>query len=144
MDIFAQIGINTTAFIQFGFFAIAMIFLSKFVFKDYAHALDERQKRTKGGEDLATEYHKKSVELQSEYESKLREVNAEIKTIYDTSKAEANRKYEDQVSAARAEAEGLVSKNRKEITAAVQSASAELKNQTNAVAMAITTKLLGK
>ena len=30
MDIFAQIGINTTAFIQFGFFAIAMIFSPRF------------------------------------------------------------------------------------------------------------------
>ncbi|UYL10562.1 ATP synthase F0 subunit B [Bdellovibrio sp. SKB1291214] len=144
MDIFGQLGINTTAGIQFVFFAIALLFLTKFVFTPYAHALEERQNKTKGGEDLAAEYQAKSVELQSEYESKIRALNLEIKNIVDASKSEANKQYETAVAKSRSEAEQLVSSNRTKIVAAVETASKELKSQTQAVALAITSKLLGK
>ncbi|QDK39564.1 ATP synthase F0 subunit B [Bdellovibrio sp. NC01] len=144
MDIFGQLGINTTAGIQFVFFAIALLFLTKFVFAPYAHALEERERKTKGGEDLALEYQAKSVELQSQYESKLRELNLETKAIIDASKAEANKQYESVVTKSRDEATKLVSDNRTKITTAVQAAASELKSQTQAVALAITSKLLGK
>ena len=144
MDIFGQLGINTTAAIQFVLFAIALVFLTKFVFGPYAHALEEGERRTKGGEELAHEFQTKSVELQSTYEAKAREVNSEIKNIFDTSKAAANKEYETAVSKARNETETLVQSNRAKISSAVSQAAAELKSQTNAVAMAITTKLLGK
>lgn len=144
MDIFGQLGINTTAGIQFVFFAIALLFLTKFVFTPYAHALEERQNKTKGGEDLAAEYQAKSVELHSEYETKIRALNVEIKNIVDASKAEANKQYETAVAKSRSEADQLVSSNRTKITAAVELASKELKSQTQAVALAITSKLLGK
>lgn len=144
MDIFGQLGINTTAAIQFVLFAIALVFLTKVVFGPYAHALEERERRTKGGEELAHEFQSKSVELQSTYEQKTRAVTAEIKAIFDTSKTAANKEYETTVSAARTQAEKLVQTNREKISAAVSQAASDLKSQTSAVAMAITTKLLGK
>ena len=144
MDIFGQLGINTTAAIQFVLFAIALVFLTKVVFGPYAHALEERERRTKGGEELAHEFQSKSVELQSTYETKTREVNAEIKAIFDTTKAAANKEYELSVSTARTQADKLVQTNREKISSAVSQAANELKSQTQAVAMAITTKLLGK
>jgi len=142
MDIFGQLGINTTAAVQFVLFAIALIFLSKVVFGPYAHALEERQRRTKGGEDLALEYQNKSVELQTEYETKTRELNSQIKGIIDAAKSQATKDYEALVAKARSESEKLVHDNRTKIAASVQGAAAELKSQTTAVAMAITTKLL--
>jgi F-type H+-transporting ATPase subunit b len=144
MDIFGQLGINATAGIQFVFFAIALLFLTKFVFTPYAHALEERQNKTKGGEDLALEYQAKSVELHTEYEHKMRALNLEIKTIVDASKTEANKQYESVVTKSRAEADQHITNNRSKITAAVESASKELKAQTQTVALAITSKLLGK
>ena len=144
MDIFGQLGINTTAAIQFVLFAIALVFLTKVVFGPYAHALEERERRTKGGEELAHEFQSKSVELQSTYEAKTREVNAEIKAIFDSTKSAANKEYETSVSSARAQADKLVQTNREKISSAVSQAANELKSQTQAVAMAITTKLLGK
>ncbi len=142
MDIFGQLGINTTAAFQFVLFAIALTFLSKVVFAPYAHALEERQKRTKGSEDLALEYQTKSIEMQNEYEGKLRDLNSQIKTSVDQAKAEATKDYEALVSKARQESEELVQNNRQKVTASVQQAMADLKSQTSAVAMAITTKLL--
>lgn len=142
MDIFGQLGINTTAAFQFVLFAIALTFLSKVVFAPYAHALEERQKRTKGSEDLALEYQTKSIEMQNEYEGKLRDLNSQIKTSVDQAKAEATKDYEALVSKARQESEELVQNNRQKVAASVQQAMADLKSQTSAVAMAITTKLL--
>lgn len=142
MDIFGQLGINTTAAFQFVLFAIALTFLSKVVFAPYAHALEERQKRTKGSEDLALEYHTKSIEMQNEYEGKLRDLTSQIKMSVDQAKAEATKDYELLVNKARQESEELVLSNRQKVTASVQQAMAELKSQTSAVAMAITTKLL--
>ncbi len=144
MDIFGQLGINSTAGIQFVFFAIALLFLNKVVFTPYAHALEERERKTKGGEDLALEYQAKSIELQTQYETKVRELNLEIKTIVDASKAEANKQYESVVSKTRTDADKTISENRKKVSAAVQSAAQELKSQTQTVALAITSKLLGK
>lgn len=144
MNILGQLGINTTAAIQFVLFAISLVFLTKVVFGPYAHALEERERRTKGGEDLANEFHSKSVELQSTYEAKTREVNVEIKNIFDTTKANANKEYELAVSQARSQADKLVQTNREKISSAVSQAATELKSQTNAVAMSITSKLLGK
>lgn len=142
MDIFGQLGINTTAAFQFVLFAIALTFLSKVVFAPYAHALEERQKRTKGSEDLALEYQTKSIKMQNEYEGKLRDLNSQIKTSVDQAKAEATKDYEALVNKARQESEELVQNNRQKVTASVQQAMADLKSQTSAVAMAITTKLL--
>ncbi len=144
MDILHQIGINATAAIQFVFFALALLFLNKVVFTPYAHAFEERQKRTEGGENLALEFQKKSIELQSEYELKARAINSKTKEIFDASKAEANKSYEAAVGKSRDQANALVAENRKKLTDSVQAASSELKKQTGLIAMAITNKLLGK
>lgn len=142
MDIFGQLGINTTTAFQFVFFCIALIFLSKVVFGPYAHALEERQRRTKGGEDLALEFQGKSVELHSTYEAKMRELNNEIKSIVDSAKSQATKEYENLVTNVRTESEKVVQGNRAQLITAVQAASQELKSQTTSVALAITNKLL--
>lgn len=144
MDIFGQLGINSTAGIQFVFFAIALLFLNKIVFTPYAHALEERERKTKGGEDLALEFQAKSIELQAQYETKARALNLEIKNIVDASKADANKQYETVVFKTRTDADKVISENRKKVSAAVETAARELKSQTQAVALAITSKLLGK
>lgn len=142
MDIFGQLGINTTAAYQFVIYSITLLFLSKVVFGPYAQALNERQKRTKGGEDLAVEFHAKATELQSEYETKTRDLAGQIKSIVDTQKSMASKESELIIARAKEESEQQIQKNRDVVTAAVKTAESELKNQTSAVATTITAKLL--
>lgn len=144
MDIFGQLGINPTAGIQFVFFAIALSFLAKYVFSPYAKAHEERERKTKGGEELALEYKARAIELQSEYETKIRHLNNEMKSIIDESKANANKHYESALHQTRTDAEKLISENRNKIAKQIEAAAQELKSQTHTVAVAITTKLLGK
>jgi F-type H+-transporting ATPase subunit b len=144
MEIFQQIGINGTFIYQFLIFAVVIIFLSKFVFTGYAHSFEERENRTKGGEDLAVEFKKKTIQLQEEYEKRAREIATEIKWIFDTHKQEATRAFEDSTHEARTTADAIIKSNRTTLGAAVSVASDELKKQTASVAQAITNKLLGK
>jgi len=144
MEIFQQIGIDQTAFIQFVLFAIAITFLSKVVFAPYAHAVEERQNRTKGGEDLAVEITKKAHELQAELEVAARDVNGKIKAIVDEAKSSASKGYESAVQSARSEADQMIAKNRQSVESSVKTAGEELKSHTTQVALTITNKLLGK
>jgi F-type H+-transporting ATPase subunit b len=144
MEIIHQLGINQTAIVQFAIFICMFFVLSLYLFTPYYKALEERENRTLGGEDLALEFQKKSTELHSEYQMKAKEVTKKIKDIYDAHRGDAVKEYDVIVGKAREEAGVLLDSNNKKITQAIQSTAATLRTETSSVAMAITQKLLGK
>jgi len=144
MEIIHQLGINSTAFIQFGIFIAIFFFLNIYVFTPYYKALEAREQRTVGGEELAQEFHKKSIEITSEYQIKAKEVSKKIKEIYDAHRSDALREYDAIVSIARREAASLLETNQQKISKAIQITGAALKGETTNVAVVITQKLLGK
>lgn len=144
MEVIHQLGINSTAVIQLIIYVMIFSYLSIFVFKPYFDALKEREKRTKGGEELAQEYTKKAFEIHSEYEEKAREVHGKIREIFHKKKSEALAEHDSIVAKAREEAGKVVDSNRVKISKAVAAAESDLHGQTTTVALAITNKLLGK
>ncbi|HRO66312.1 MAG TPA: ATP synthase F0 subunit B [Pseudobdellovibrionaceae bacterium] len=144
MDLLHALGINQYAIVQFLIFAVMFAFLTGYVFTPYAKALDEREKRTVGGENLAEEYQEKAIELQAEYQTKARDLNAQIQAIFQTQKGTASAEQEALVRQARDEANALIEKNRQVIAKSVSQVSEELRGQTTNVALAITNRLLGK
>lgn len=144
MSLLHALGINQLAILQFFIFVIIFSFLTFYVFAPFVRANEERQKRTKGGESLAEEYHQKAVELHSQYQDKAREVNGHIQAIFQKNKAAAQVEYDEIVGKARKDAGDVVEKNRQQITRSVTAARDELRGQTTAMALAITNKLLGK
>lgn len=144
MEIIQQIGINQTAFIQFVIFTLTIVFLVKFVFTPFAHAAEQRENQTKGGEELAVELQKQAVDVAKTYEVKLREQTEKLKAIFDTHKKQASSEADLLVSKARTEAESLLESNRQQIEKNIQAVSQELKAQAPAVALSITQKLIGK
>lgn len=144
MEIIQQLGINGTALIQFGIFICIFFFLNLYLFTPYYKALEERENRTLGGEDLAQEFLKKSTELQSEYQSKAKEVAKKIKDIYDSLRADANKEHEALLNKARSEASSLLEANNQKIAQSIQATTAALRSETTNVSVAITQKLLGK
>jgi len=119
-------------------------FLNIYVFTPYYKALEERERRTLGGEDLALEFQKKSTELHSEYQIKAKEVSKQIKEIYDAHRNDAIKEYDLIVGKARKEAGELLEKNTKTITQSIQAAAPALSAEMTSVCTAITQKLLGK
>lgn len=144
MEIIHQLGINQTAFVQFAIFIAIFFFLNAYVFTPYYKALEVRESRTLGGEDLALEFQKKATDLHSEYQLKAKEVTSKIKSIYDAQRNDAAKEYDVIVTKARAEAATLLEGNDRSIAQSIQATAAALKAETKNVAVAITQKLLGK
>ena len=144
MSMLNQLGINETVFIQFALYIAIFTFLATYVFGPYSKAAEERESKTKGGEELAGEYHRKTVELHSEYENKAREVHGKIQEIYRQLKQEATVEYEKLIFQARDEANKTLALERKSLQTSMAGAMAELKTQTAHISLAITNKLLGK
>jgi len=139
-----QLGVNWTIFIQFAVFVGIISFLSVYVFKPYANAVEDREKQTKGSEEVALDMDKKSVELYGQYEIKARQVHGEIQDVYKAARAQAQTEYDKSVQSARAEAEKYLGDTRQKISSAVQTAQEALKKDIPQIVMALTQKLLGK
>lgn len=144
MSMLTQLGINQTVFIQFVIYIAIFSFLSIYVFGPYANAVEVRESKTKGSEELAIEFAKKTTELHSEYEKKAREVHGHIQEIYRQLKQEAMTESEKLVSKARAESQKTLEENRKTLHTALAATTAELKAETTNISLVITNKLLGK
>ena len=93
MAVLHQLELNQSFFIQLIVFTIEYIALSRFVFAPYTKAFNQREERTKGGEDLALEIHKNAVELRAQYDSKASQVSGNVKTIFDDYRLEATKEY---------------------------------------------------
>lgn len=144
MELLHALGINAYSIIQFFIFVCTFSALIVFVFNPYAEALEQRNQRTKGGEELAEDYQKKTVELQSEYQEKARAVNGEISAIFQKKRAEAVAEQNKKIADAKAEATAAIEKNRGALRASAATATAELQGQVSSMALLITNKLLGK
>jgi F-type H+-transporting ATPase subunit b len=144
MEMLNSLGINSTAAIQFVIFLFTFYFLRTYVFSAYYQAYEKRQEKTKGGEELASEYSEKTAQLHAKYQEESRKIHNEISAIYQKNRGEAMSEYEKTISEARAEAQKLVESTRTSISKAIATAAAGLKGQTGDLALAITNKLLGK
>lgn len=144
MAILEQLGINSTAIIQFFFFVITLFVLAQVALVPYAKAFEQREHRTKGGEGLAQEILKQAQDLRAQYESKARQVSGDIKTIFDSYRGEASKEYELIVAQARAESQKLIEENRSKVNVEINEASKKLKDEVPQIAQAITQKLLAK
>ena len=139
-----QLGINSSFFIQFGLFIFAITFLTLYVFGPYAKAVEDREKQTRGSQDLATEFEKQTIDLHSEFEEKAREVHGKIQDVYKQMRTEATQEYEKTVQAARKESEKHVEEVRTQVKQSVAAARETLKKDTPQIVIALTQKLLGK
>ena len=144
MSIIQQLGINESALYQFLIFGFAFISLWAFAFGPYTKALQAREARTQGGEDVAAELHRQASELRKQYESKAKQVGGEVKTIFDSYRDEANKEYSEIVAKARLESQKLIEETRAKVSLEVVEAETRLKDQVPEVVAAINSKLLSR
>ena len=144
LSIIIGLGVNETVYYQLAIFLVGYLFLYFLVFKPYFRALQEREKRTLGTQDLAGKIIEETQKLESEYQVKARELNAKYKSIYDQCRTEAMGEHDEIVNQARHQAKDRVEKVRKEIQQNVSVAREELLGEKKHVATAIVTQVLGK
>lgn len=142
MAILHQLGINHTTFYCFLVFIVTFFFLKESVFRPYFLAFEERERRTKGGEDAARDLHGKTAKVKAQYEEEARDLNAEIKSIFDESRKLAVREYEKIATEARASADKVVEEARERVAGEIKKAQEQLRLEVPGVALAITKKML--
>lgn len=139
-----QLGINSTVFIQFLIFTVTFVILVKYVYAPFSEQNELRQKKTKGSVEIADELKAKTTQLQGEFSEKAKDLNAKISAIFSGKKADANAESEKILNEAKSSAASVIENNRKVIETNTEKLNKELLQQTPALALAITNKLLGK
>jgi F-type H+-transporting ATPase subunit b len=144
MELLKSLGIDGTLWIHIACFAVGYLSLSNFVFKPYAKALSEREKRTVGGEELAQQLLVQAGEINSNYEQKAKAISASIRAEYDKNRVEALRESESLISSARQEASKLLESSRMKIASEIGAAKSALASEVPAITSAIASKMAGK
>ena len=144
MAVLEQLGINQTVLLQFCIFVFSLIALSQLAFAPYYRAHEERERRTRGGEDLAQEILKQATDLKAQFETRARQVSGDIRTIFDSYREGGSKEYEAILAQARADSQRLVDEARGRVTVEVAEAAKRLKEEIPQVAQAITQKLIAK
>jgi F-type H+-transporting ATPase subunit b len=142
--ILTGLGVNQTIWIQLILFILTYLILANLVFKPYQSALNERHKKTLGGEDVTKKLIFETQELQARFERKARQVNEEIKSVYDLARAEAARRQTEILDAARKESSDLIQKTRENISGEIKRARETLHAEIPAISSMIATRLIGK
>lgn len=142
MAILNQLGINYTTFYCFLIFIITFFFLKEILFRPYYQAFEEREGRTKGGENSAKELQAKTAQLNVQFEEAAREVNSQIKVTFDQARNQAAKEAEKIVSEAKSAAEQIIEDTRAHVSKEIKKAQDQLSLETPGVALAITKKML--
>jgi F-type H+-transporting ATPase subunit b len=144
MELLKSLGIDGTLWIHIACFAVGYLSLSNFVFRPYAKALAEREKRTVGGEELAQQLLVQAAEINANYEQKAKAISASIRAEYDKNRVEALRESETLISSARQEASKLLESSRAKISAEIGAAKNALAAEVPSITSAIASKMAGK
>lgn len=143
MDLLAQFGIEQfPLLLHMAIFTVAIVFLSTFVFKPYLHAFELREQKTKGGEALAGEIQKESLDLKLKYETRAKELSSEIKNIFDAQRQQAQKEQEVIVQQAREAAQKQLDQVRAVIGDELGVAEKQIKEEAPVVAKVLVAKLL--
>lgn len=140
LKILSQLGANQTAFIQFIVFAVSITALTVLVFNPFFKALDQRQAKTKGAEDIAKETVDEARMLDAVYKQKAREINDKIKTVFDGKKNEAQKIAEQNIATAKKESEVIIKDYRQKIETENQKARTQMASLTTEIANELTQK----
>lgn len=142
-DILLQLGANETAFIQFFIFVISITFLTIFVYGPFFKAYDERQKQTKGADQVAIETQEEAKRIESIFQMRAREINGKINAIFETSKKQAQDSSAIIINEAKTLATNMTDTARKEIDIQKQNAEKNILNVSQEVSSEISKKLTG-
>ncbi len=123
---------------------ILMVVLNSILFKPVRRQLEERQAKMAAIEADADKFERNAAELVANYDRKLAEARAQGKSELEKLKGEAREEERQLLDAAMKEAEAKKSELMSELTGQIEAARKELQAQSEAFAVEIAQKLLGR
>ncbi len=143
MDIFQQLGVNHTVWIQFVLFVVSIWILQKAVFQDFAQAAFDREQRTRGSEDRAVQFAEKTKILSSQYETEARALNDEVKKHFEQARKEASKKVEEFVQTSRHQSQKTLEETRARVAQELHRARDGASREVPEVVASIIRRMLG-
>jgi len=139
-----MIDINYTLLIQLANFIVLLLALNFILFRPFRQIMQERQQGVSGAFSDAKAAQDRMQALLEQYNASLAEAKQKSTTTYNTIYQQGLDAQRDRISAERAKAGELLDKARAEISAASNTARADLKKEAERLSKDITTKLLGR
>ena len=139
-----MIDINYTLLIQLANFIVLLLALNFILFRPFRQIMQERQQGVSGAFSDAKAAQDRMQALLEQYNASLGEAKQKSTTTYNTIYQQGLDAQRDRISAERAKAGELLDKARAEISAASNTARADLKKEAERLSKDITTKLLGR
>jgi len=100
-----MLSVDKTIVIQFVFFIISYIVLSRLIFRPYLERYYSRKTLTDGHEDQAQKLLTQHKDMEVQYEQKVRQVGVHLKTIMDEVRQRVSKQYDEIVDKAKGQAE---------------------------------------
>ncbi|MCU1280222.1 MAG: H+transporting two-sector ATPase subunit [bacterium] len=138
------IDIDGTLFVQFGFFIIMLIVLSRFLFRPYLQMRDRRRQGIEGAREEASEMQERAQQTSADYDARL--TKARLRGAEERARLRGEGAiYERQVlGAARDESQKVLEAARAKIGADAGAAREKLTNESTTLARQIAKKILGR
>ncbi len=144
MDLFVQLGVNSTLLIQLGLFLLVFAILKYFLFAPYYAAFVERRERTLGRTELAERYISEARDLEVQYGARAQQANDRFREIYDAARVKATQEYDQLVSEARAKGRNAIENSRQVLQRQIAEVKAQLSKEVAGVSQLINRQLIGK
>ena len=99
-DLLNQLGINSSFLLQFVVFILAYGVLSRFLFKPYLKILEQREKRTLGGQTEVKSLLEEEEKVYRTYKNKLQDLQQQISAFFQKAEHSAKQNCEEKLQTA--------------------------------------------
>lgn len=139
-----QIAFDVTIFIQLVVFVALYLAMKPLLWTPFLAKLDERHALTVGNKEQAESEEAEVLQLQAQYETAIREARLAASEERTRIRNEAQQRERVLVAEARSEAAGIIDGLRADVSRAADEARSGLQGEADAIAQAMTEKLLGR
>jgi F-type H+-transporting ATPase subunit b len=139
-----MISVDISVLYQVVIFLVLWLVLSKLVFRPYITLLEDRERRTSGTSEDASELEEQAGRLKAMYEAKITEARNAAIAVRDAIIQEARRERERVLQAAREEAAVKLDRVRREVQTQMERERALLAAEANNIAQEMASKILGR
>lgn len=139
-----QLVPDGTILIHIALILLMVFVLNKTLFKPINRILEERERRTRGRSDEASEISRRVDESMARYESSLRAARTESYRVLEQQRAGALLERQSKLDAVREEASRLIEGEKEAIHTQVEEAKQTLTEEAQRVAASVSTHILGR
>ena len=142
MEILAQLGIDSTAFVQFGIYVVSFFTFYYLIFKPYFEAFNKRVEHTFGSQENSEKIVEQTNELKVEFDRKTQSINESYKEIFDNQRTLAMNEHDRIIGEARDKAKSIIENTREKIKSEIDKTKTELQTHIPEVSNQVVEKLL--